>query len=416
MKKITFAMIAFLVFKFGNAQNTCAGAISVASGSTTSVGTINGSKDNTCAWGTAATFGEWYIYNSSIEGVVTISSDLSQNDGITNSDDTRVSVYTGSCGVFTCHAASDDVNGSNYLTTLTFVVRTGVSYYILWDDRWSNLGFDFTLTEELVTCTSGPYTPPYSEDFSNINEVPVCWNLIDADGDGFNWEVIDYDIDDDGSLDGNPTLASYSYDNDSNTPLTPDNWIITEAIDLTNATAGSPTLTWKARGLDIDFADENYTVYAATGNEIADFLASSVTFNEIIGQNGGAGVTFVNRSLDISAFAGQMVYIAFRHHNVSDEFVLNIDDLAVTATLGLDEFNNNVFKHYYNKDTDVLTLDSSNLPLDNIEMFNVLGQEVLRKGLSDTIESISLAEMQDGVYIAKVTIEGQVQTVKLLKQ
>ncbi len=416
MKKITFAFISFFAFQFGNAQDTCSGAISVNSGSTTSVGTINGSADNTCAWDIAATFGEWYIYNSTIDGVVTISSDLTQNDGVVNSDDTRVSIYTGTCGAFTCQAASDDISGSNFLTTLTFVVNTGVSYYILWDDRWSDLGFDFTLTEELVSCTPGPHTPPYSEDFSNINEVPVCWNLIDNDGDGFNWEVIDFDLDDDGSPDGNPTLASFSYDNNSFTPLTPDNWIITEAIDLTNATEGSQTLTWKARGLDMNFADENYTVYVATGNDITDFLASTVTFNEIIGQNGGAGETFVDRSLDISGFAGQMVYIAFRHHNVTDEFVLNIDDLAVTATLGLDEFNNNVFKHYYNKDTDVLTLDSSNLPLDNIEMFNVLGQEVLRKGLSDTIESISLAEMQDGVYIAKVTIEGQVQTVKLLKQ
>ena len=39
--------------------------------------------------------------------------------------------------------------------------------------------------------------------------------------------------------------------------------------------------------------------------------------------------------LNLSSYAGESsVYIAFRHHNVSDMFVLNIDDIIVSNVVG----------------------------------------------------------------------------------
>ena len=35
------------------------------------------------------------------------------------------------------------------------------------------------------------------------------------------------------------------------------------------------------------------------------------------------------RSLDVSSFAGQTVYVAFRHHNSTDWFRMNLDDISV---------------------------------------------------------------------------------------
>lgn len=114
--------------------------------------------------------------------------------------------------------------------------------------------------------------------------------------------------------------------------------------------------------------------------------------------------------------AASIEQVRFIHDNYDGFAYMDNFRTNDEATAGVDEFGSNVFTHSYNKNTDILTINSSTLAFDNIQMFNILGQEVLNKELSQTSESVSLAELQDGVYITKVTIEGQVKTVKLLKQ
>ena len=88
--------------------------------------------------------------------------------------------------------------------------------------------------------------------------------------------------------------------------------------------------------------------------------------------------------------------------------------VAHTAT-GITDFDTTSFEHYYNIDSDVLTLKSSNRPIDNIEIFNILGQRALEKKLSETNETVNLSSLKDGIYIARVTIDNYIKTIKFLK-
>lgn len=411
MKKITFLLFCLFNFLIAKSQDSCVTATSVGEGVTT-VSTINGAANNTCSWATAASFGEWYSYTATGDGVVTITTNLPQNDGATNSDDTRVSILTGDCSNLVCVTGNDDISDTNFLSEVAFAVAPGETFYILWDNRWAPDGFDFDLSFETVSCGDGSL--PYLEDFSNRNTFIVCWDNIDADGDGLSWSVIDYDLNEDDIPDGNPTLASASWTGETG-PLNPDNWAISSAIDLTSlSTQDVIELTWEARGIDADFADENYTVYVGTSNEIANLLTSTVTFNEIVGQNGGAGV-FVDRTLDISSLAGETVYVAFRHHNSSDEFVLNIDSVEVNFTLSTEDFLNNKLTHYYEKSSTSLYIESNQLSFKSIEVFSLIGQVVLQKNLNSNAEIIRLNSLSDGVYLAKIEIEGGTKTIKFVK-
>jgi hypothetical protein len=407
MKKITLSLICLALSLASFAQDNCASALTVINGTTTTVGTLNGTADNTCSWTTAGTSGEWYTYTATGDGAIKVSANLPANAG----QDTRVSIYTGNCGSLTCHAANDDVAGANYLSEVTFPSTNGTTYYILWDDRWENTGFDFILTETVASCKSSLPIADTCEPASFY----VCWTNIDDDGDTFDWFVVDYDLDADDNPDGNPCFGSASWDPIAGA-LTPDNWLISNAVDLTGlSTSDTVELTWKARGIDATYADEHYTVYVATGNTIPDFTSSSVSFNEIIGQNGGAGV-FADRTLNIASLAGNMVYIAFRHHGVSDQFVLNIDDVGVDFTLGVNNFEKNQLSHFYNKTTDILKLESSVLALDSIEIYNLLGQNVFSKSLSNFTEDINLTSLNDGLYIVKIKVGDGKKTLKILKQ
>lgn len=152
----------------------------------------------------------------------------------------------------------------------------------------------------------------FEDDFSsgNLNN----WTLNDEDGDNQNWQV------------SNEMATSFSWDPGSQSPLTPDNWMVSSMIDLSGVT-GSVTLEWKVSAQDQDWADENYSVYVNTSNSVTTMDADGEEFTEVIGTTPNGEL--VQRSVDLSAYAGSQVYIAFRHHNVSDMFRLNIDDVVV---------------------------------------------------------------------------------------
>lgn len=164
-------------------------------------------------------------------------------------------------------------------------------------------------------------TLPILEDFSDATAINFCWDFIDDDADGFGWSIVDLG-------DGNKGLKSRSW---IGFALTPDNWVITNVIDLTSFnTSQTVELSWKVRATAWNFDNENYTVYVATGNNISNFTNSNVSFTENLNNSDASGV-FANRSLNISSMAGQMVYVAFRHHNVTDQKELDIDDFAITS-------------------------------------------------------------------------------------
>ena len=102
-------------------------------------------------------------------------------------------------------------------------------------------------------------------------------------------------------------------------------------IDLTDHS--DALLEWKVRGIDPAWCQENYSVYVGSSNNYNDLINGSVSYNETIANGGDAcGNTFAERSLDISAATGGLVYIGFRHHDVTDMFVLNVDDVSVTSS------------------------------------------------------------------------------------
>lgn len=151
MKKLLLSILALGGF-VANAQLTCATALPLTAGSTTTCPQITGTYIGTCApnGAVASPNAIWYSYTATANGELTITSDLPQNDPATI--DTRLSILTGTCTTLACYAGSDDVDATNYLTTLTIPVTAGTTYYVYWDDRWGDASFDFDVTFEAVPC------------------------------------------------------------------------------------------------------------------------------------------------------------------------------------------------------------------------------------------------------------------------
>lgn len=154
MKKITNLILALfcLTIMQVQAQDTCATAQPVSAGTYT-VAMIDGIEiplPVCSANGTGATNGEWYSYVSPVSINVTVTTDLPANV----CKDTRIQVYTGNCGSLSCVTGDDDAgvlqcpnSNQSYLSVANFTAMAGVTYYIAFDDKWSDTGFDFAVIE-----------------------------------------------------------------------------------------------------------------------------------------------------------------------------------------------------------------------------------------------------------------------------
>ncbi len=152
----------------------------------------------------------------------------------------------------------------------------------------------------------------FSEDFET--DSTDAWTMYDEDGDGHTWFAFETNT-------TGYVATSASWDSETQAPLTPDNWLVSPAIDLTDAT-GDLELSYTVYGQDPDWAAEHYKVLiSTTDNQVASFTDS--IHEETIGAD------IYERAFDISDYAGETIYVAFRHYDVSDQFRLNIDNIEV---------------------------------------------------------------------------------------
>ncbi|WP_396169432.1 FG-GAP-like repeat-containing protein [Flavobacterium sp.] len=177
MKKITLFIILNFGIQWVAAQNSCANALPIFPGMTT-VGNIDGTDIPTpnCLTGNATTpLAEWYTYTPTQNYTVTITSDLTINTGL----DTRIHVYTGTCGNLVCYASDDDngVIGNGYLSIVTFNVVANTTYYLAWDNRWNGSGFDFQLTENPLIAPAISFTN------QTISTTSTICNVVDMNND-----------------------------------------------------------------------------------------------------------------------------------------------------------------------------------------------------------------------------------------
>ncbi len=158
------------------------------------------------------------------------------------------------------------------------------------------------------------------------------WVTTDADGDAQNWFISKTLTPHSGSY----TAGSASWNQNA---LTPNNWMATKAIDLTNAT-GTIILEYWVRAQDQVWPSEYYGVFASkSGNKPADFTGANgkELFKEkMVKGSDATNNLYVKRTIDISSYIGSQVYLAFRHYNCSDWFVLDIDDISVYESSTID--------------------------------------------------------------------------------
>lgn len=174
-----------------------------------------------------------------------------------------------------------------------------------------------------ATGSSQEVTEDFETDFGG-------WTAVDKDGDGFNWNH-HINADDGKNLSthsGLGTVSSESFSNDTGSALTPDNWLISPQAILNG------NFTFWAVGQDASWAAEHFAVFATTGDP-TDTDSYTQVSEEFI-----ATGEMTEYSADLSSFAGANGYVAIRHFNVTDQFILVVDDITYLVGGGsVDSYN-----------------------------------------------------------------------------
>ncbi len=179
----------------------------------------------------------------------------------------------------------------------------------------SNVVATYQETDDNVKVTWGEPVASGDTFFEGFEAgIPDTWTIVDNDGDGYNWmlgQAPSY-----ATHTGDGCAVSESWSNPN--ALTPDNWLITPAVAIG---VDAQFKFWYV-GQDADYAAEVFHIMVSTSdNAVASFTDNLGTFT--------ASEDWQQGVIDLSAYIGQTIHIAINHTDVTDMFVLNIDDVEL---------------------------------------------------------------------------------------
>ncbi|NND77822.1 MAG: T9SS type A sorting domain-containing protein [Flavobacteriales bacterium] len=220
---------------------------------------------------------------------------------------------------------------------------------------------------------------------------------VDADGDGFDWTLAD--------LSGSGlTLEAQGECILSNSwagvPLTPDNWLVSPAIDLSGQT-GDIFFSYRMGSVESTASgwyEEFLSVYLVDDVSIPA-LQAATPIRELTLPGGEEMFTY---SEDISSSAGESaVYLVFRHHNCTDENFVVLDDITVAdVPTGIveNQLETNMFP---NPVVDVLNITTASNMVD-VSIYGVDGKLISNEAVNNVIAQINVSDLNAGMYIAVI--------------
>lgn len=257
-------------------------------------------------------------------------------------------------------------------------------------------------------------TTIFQENFEN-NATLVGWTLHNVDGltpngtyagvFGTNaWAVVSWT-----SEAGNKVASTTSWFNPAGQA---DRWLVSPQIAVPANNVVELKFNAKSGDTDPAFRD-GYTVYVSTtGTSIANF--GTTVYNISAEVN-----TWQNKTIDLSQFAGQNIYIAWRNNN-SDKNLLSIDNVAITATATAStaDFLASKLSVFPNPANDVVTItNNANLLINAVQVNDINGRTVKTVKLDAVSEAqVNVSELNAGVYFMNITTNEGVSTKKIVKK
>ena len=215
---------------------------------------------------------------------------------------------------------------------------------------------------------------------------------VSAGGDISNWNTYE----------GNQGL--YFFASGANQTTYPnDDWMISPEFTIDGVS--SPMLSFWAKSVTDQYGLDRFQIGIGSSTNPDDFtIISSGNYEE-------APTSWTLYEYDLSAYEGQTVRLGV-HCVSNDSFVLMMDSFKVEGTLGLNNFENGNIQYNYNINSRKLEINSD-LNLKNVEVYNLLGQNIISKDIYSNSITLDLSYLSASIYVIRVTGNAGYKTFKL---
>ena len=252
------------------------------------------------------------------------------------------------------------------------------------ESEWSQATTFKTMCDVIVVTDDEPYFDDFeaSEDF-------VCWqSQIEAGEDG--WVI------DPGYLILNNT-AFFIWLGDVA-------WLVSAPLDITAVT--EPILTFKHRQRSLGVNVDELSVYYATSSDDSWHLLDNFT---------SAYEDWVEESYALPSASGTY-YIAFRAKS-NDADGVYVDDVRVGNYIddGVSETYSFVASVSPNPSSSSVTIEA-NTAKGEVLVFDLFGRQVMSATLLEGRAELDLNDVAKGVYVARISSDNGVATVRLIKE
>ncbi|EDP69878.1 CHU large protein; uncharacterized [Flavobacteriales bacterium ALC-1] len=156
--------------------------------------------------------------------------------------------------------------------------------------------------------------------------------------------------------------------------------------------------------------DSEIAVYSGTSGSLVELDCSQDDGTTTLSN----GFSWNSLITDLAVTVGETYYVQVAGYNTNvGTFCLDVSTNQVLSTTDLE--NEAAFTYYPNPVKNTLNLNAQNT-IEQVAMYNMLGQEVLR-ATPNTIDSeLDMSSLQTGTYFVKVTIANVTKTVRVIKQ
>ena len=199
--------------------------------------------------------------------------------------------------------------------------------------------------------------------------------------------------------------------------ITKNEWLISPTFDLSSGTFY----------LNVDAAATEFASTAAANfgaDDIVILLASTdngVSWEELYEWNAttdpgptGTGLSEITLE-NYTATSKFAFYGNATSSSLSEDVDFFVDNFRITSTsLGVEDNSISLFNYFPNPVNDVLTIKAQK-DVDNITVYNMLGQVVKQQTPNTRDCTVDLSAMQSGAYFVQVSIDNSVETVRILK-
>ena len=247
-----------------------------------------------------------------------------------------------------------------------------------------------------------PEPPTPTEDLCyDFNDGILLWTSIDADGDGYHWEMRP-----NWGNQENPWSVT-SASNYAGNPLTPDNYLISPLKGPYHK------VYFRASAQDAAYPAEHFAIAVSTEGNTSPADFTVVWEQTLTAKDPGAWYNF---SVDLSQFNGENIWVAFRHFNCTNQFFLNLDDVALLIQPeDVAEAKDVLVTVYPNPATDRFVV-SVERPVHHYEVYDMTGALVRRAVVNAEGFEVNLSDLSSGAYLLRLHCDEAVVMRRFVKE